>query len=205
MENKLQELTRKLYDEGLSKGKEESEKMIADARKQADRIISDAKKDADGILKKAAQNAEDMKKNAMTEISLAGREVVGTLKSEIENLIILKGVATAVGAANADPEFIKTILLSVAKNWNGSSSSKIELAALLPADKQEKFDKVMKEVAAKNLTDGLEVKFDRKVKSGFRIGPKNGGYYISFSDEDFNALIKSYLRPRIAAMLFPEK
>ena len=40
------------------------------------------------------------------------------------------------------------------------------------------------------------------MKSGFKIGPKKGGYHISFSDEDFDALLGEYLRDKVAKMLF---
>ncbi len=205
MENKLQELTQKLYNEGLSKGKQESEQLIANAKNEAEQIIADAKKKAAEIVKNAEQSAEDMKRNTITEVGLASREIVGTLKQQIEDLIILKGVSPAISQANTDPEFIKEILLTIAKNWNGESSGKIELTALLPADKQEQFTKVIEGAVVNNLQEGLEIKFDNKVKSGFKIGPKDGGYYISFSDDDFNALFKDYLRPLIADMLFSEK
>ena len=36
MQNKLQELTDKLYNEGLSKGKQEGEEILAKAKVQAD-------------------------------------------------------------------------------------------------------------------------------------------------------------------------
>ena len=36
MQNKLQELTDRLYQEGLSKGKEEGEKLLFEAKAQAD-------------------------------------------------------------------------------------------------------------------------------------------------------------------------
>ena len=44
MGNKLQELTDKLYNEGLSKGKEEGEALLAKANEQAEMIISNARK-----------------------------------------------------------------------------------------------------------------------------------------------------------------
>ena len=47
MENKLQELTDKLYNEGLSKGKKEGEEILANARKEAADIIAAAQKEAD--------------------------------------------------------------------------------------------------------------------------------------------------------------
>ncbi len=42
MENKLQQLTKKLYDQGLAKGKQDAETMIAQAKQQAHKIVSDA-------------------------------------------------------------------------------------------------------------------------------------------------------------------
>ena len=40
------------------------------------------------------------------------------------------------------------------------------------------------------------------MKSGFKVGAKDGGYYISFSDADFQALIGEYLREKLYRMLF---
>ena len=45
MENKLQELTDKLYNEGLSKGRQEAEALKAAAAKESEQIISDARKE----------------------------------------------------------------------------------------------------------------------------------------------------------------
>ena len=55
MQNKLQELTEKLYQEGLVKGKEEGEALLAQARKEAADIVAKAEKKAAAInAKKAA-------------------------------------------------------------------------------------------------------------------------------------------------------
>ena len=45
MDNKLQELTDKLYNEGLSKGKQEAEALKAAAAKESEQIISEARKE----------------------------------------------------------------------------------------------------------------------------------------------------------------
>lgn len=39
MQNKLQELTDKLYNEGLSKGKQEAEEMVAKAKKMPPQFL----------------------------------------------------------------------------------------------------------------------------------------------------------------------
>lgn len=205
MENKLQELTQKLYNEGLSKGKEEAGQLVADARTQAEKIVNDAKAQAEQIIRAAEQRSEELRKNTMTELSLAGRQTLGTLKQQIEKLVILQGVAPAVKAANADPQFVKEMLLKVASNWNAGSADRIDLKAVLPAETQEAFRTVVEDAAKSNFADTLEIVFDNGVKSGFKIGPRDGSYYISFSDADFDALLKEYLRPQVAKMLFAEE
>ena len=59
MENKLQELTDKLYREGLSKGKEEGEALLAKAETKAAEIIETAQAKAKEIIKKAEKDAAD--------------------------------------------------------------------------------------------------------------------------------------------------
>ena len=51
--DKLQELTDKLYNEGLSKGKQEGEEILADARARAARILEDARVEAEGVKAQA--------------------------------------------------------------------------------------------------------------------------------------------------------
>ena len=132
MENKLQQLTQKLYDEGLEKGRAEADKLVADAKAEARKIVAEARAEAEEIVKKAEAKAEDVSKNTMTEISLAGKQAVGRIKSEIASLIIAKATARGVKEAVVDPAFIKEMLVAVAKNWNGADSGKVELQALLP-------------------------------------------------------------------------
>ena len=126
MENKLQQLTQKLYDEGLEKGRAEAERLVSEAKSEAAKIIADAKAEAEAIVKAAEAKAEDTAKNSMTEIALAGKQAVARIKEEISSLIAAESTFSAVKAANLDPEFVKAMLLSVARNWNGASSSKVE-------------------------------------------------------------------------------
>ena len=57
--------------------------------------------------------------------------------------------------------------------------------------------------AAKELLEaGIEVGYSKEVRTGFKVGAKGGSYYISFSDDDFEALLKEYLRGKISELLF---
>ena len=53
MQNKLQELTDKLYNEGLSKGKQAGEAIVREAKAKADGILSAARKEAEDIVSNA--------------------------------------------------------------------------------------------------------------------------------------------------------
>ena len=193
MENtKLQQLTDKLYQEGLEKGRAEAESLVAEAEARAAKIAADAER-----------KAEDVEKNAMTEIALAGKQAVAKIKSEIETLIVAKVTAEGIKSANLDPAFIKDMLLAVAANWN--NGAKADLKALLPEAKKAELGAAFDSAAMALLAEGIEVGFSNDVKSGFKVGENNGGYYISFSDESFEALLGGYLREKAAELLFKSR
>lgn len=197
---KLQQLTDKLYQEGLEKGRAEADNLVATAKSEAQKIVAEAEARAAKIVADAEDKAADIEKNAMTEISLAGKQAVAKIKAEIETLIVVKTTTEGVKSANLDATFIKDMLLAVAKNWN--NGAKAELKALLPEAQKAALGEAFDAAAKALLAEGVEVGFSSDVKSGFKVGEKNGGYYISFSDESFEALLSGYLREKVAQLLF---
>ncbi len=202
MDNKLQELTQKLYDEGLQRGRSEADSVVAKAKADATKIVEDAKAEAAKIISKAEDKAADMEKNSMTEISMAGKQALTKIKAEIENAIVTKSIEAPIKSATMDGAFIAQMLIAVAKNWNGAETGAISLEALLPESEKAKLDKAIVKSAAELTKAGIEVGYSSQVKSGFKVGAKDGGYYISFGAEDFDALMRSYLRARISELLF---
>ena len=199
--NKLQELTQKLYNDGLEKGRSEAERLVAEAKEAAAKIIADAEAEAAAITKAAEARAEDVAKNAMTEITLAGRQALSKIKSELAEAVIMKSTGEAVKGAIMDVAFVKDMLLAVANNWNAQTVD-VSLVALLSEEKRAELDAVMQKSAEELAKAGIEVGYSKDVKSGFKLGEKSGGYYISFTDESFDALLKEYLREKVSNMLF---
>jgi len=202
MENKLQELTQKLYDEGLEKGRAEADRLVAEAREQAAKIVAEAEARAAAVVAEAEAKAEDVSKNTLTEIALAGRQAVARIKTEIASMIVAKSISAGVKQAGMDPEFIKEMLLAAARNWNGADAGKVALQALLPEEARERLDAAFGKSAGELLAAGIEVGYSKEVRTGFRVGAKEGGYYISFSDADMEALLGEYLREKVSQMLF---
>ncbi|MDE5707417.1 MAG: hypothetical protein K2H69_04535, partial [Alistipes sp.] len=189
-------------DVGLEKGRAEADRLVAEAKERAARTVREAEAEAERILSEARVKADDVAKNTMTEIALAGKQAVAKIKSEIASLIVARSTSAAVKGAALDPEFVKRMLLTVARNWNGADSSRGDLRALLPESEREAFGETFEAAAAELLAAGVEVGYSERVKSGFQVGARDGGYYISFSDEAFDELLREFLREKVYRMLY---
>ena len=200
MHNKLQELTDKLYNEGLSKGKQEGEEILAKAKVQADEIVAKAKAEAASIVNAANKEAEDLKTKVQGDLKMAAAQSIAATKKDIETLVVAKLTEADVKTALTSAEFVKEVILAVAKGF--STEEAVDLEIVLPESLKKDLEGFVSEELAKALKGGVEASFSKKIAGGFTIGPKDGGYFISFTDETFNALISEYLRPATKKILF---
>jgi V/A-type H+/Na+-transporting ATPase subunit E len=203
MENKLQELTQKLYNEGVEKANAEAEKILAEARSEAEKLKQDAQKDAQKIIADAEQKSAEIKKNVDAELNLATKQSIRTVKQQITDMIVSKVIDEPVKKAFDDAKFVKEIIEAVVKNWNPKGNESIDLSVLLPEDLEKEFAKFFTAKSGKELNANLELSFSDSIKGGFKIGPADGSYKISFSDDDFENFFKTYLRPKTVEMLYP--
>ena len=202
MQNKLQELTDKLYNEGLSKGKQEAEQLKANAKNEAAQIIAQAKEQAQEIIAKAQADAAELKSKTENDVKMASQQAFTAVKQQIENAIISKAVAAPVKAAVSDVDFLKETLKTIVSAFNPTNSDSVALEIILPADKQKEMDSFAKESLNKICSAGVDVQFSKGIQGGFRISPKGEGYMLSFTDKDFENIIAEYLRPKTKELLF---
>ena len=200
MQNKLQELTDKLYNEGLSKGKQEGEEILAKAKVQADEIVAKAKAEAAAIISAANKEADDLKTKVQGDLKMAANQSIAATKKDIESLIVAKMTESDVKKALTSADFVKEVILAVAKNFNTEDAADLEV--VLPESLKKDLEGFVSKELASTLKGGVEATFSKKISGGFTIGPKDGGYFISFTDETFNALISEYLRPATKKILF---
>lgn len=201
MQKKIQEITEKIYQEGISKGNAEAETIISDARKEADNIISDAKKEADSLLKEAKKKSEEIISNGKSELKLSSKQALNALKQQITDLINGEIIHSSVSSAFDDKQFIQKIIEQAVKNWNTNAENP-EITVLLPGNEEKKLvDQFIKSVK-KMLDKGIEIKADGNIKTGFQISPRDGSYKISFTGDDFTNFLKQYLRPKLIELLF---
>jgi len=202
MQNKLQELTDKLYQEGLSKGKQEGHELLEKAKKEADVLLSNARAQADLMIEEAKKSIAELHDNAQNELKMAAQQSVAKLKLEVESLIVAKALQAPIHQAVTDVDFIKSVIKTAIEAFNPQSGVNPSLTLLLPASQQKELEEFFKIQVDKKLSDNLTLIFDHKQKTGFTISSKEGGYQLRFSDVDFEALFAEYLRPKTKALLF---
>lgn len=198
--DKLQELTRKLYDEGLEKGKADGEAIVEKAKAEAAEIIAKAKSEAESIVAAAEKEADAARAKASSDIAMASSQALSATKSDIENLIITKISADKVSKTLSEKDFLKEIITEVAKRFSSESSS--DLALVLPESLKAELLPFVEKELPKAIGKGVEASFSKKIAGGFTIAPKDGGYFISLTDETFKQLIAEYLRPATKKLLF---
>ncbi len=202
MQNKLQELTDKLYQEGLSKGKEDGAKLLSQAQSQAKDIVSQAQEQAKNIIEAAQAEAQDIKTKAQSDIKMASSQALQATKKDIENLLLSGTVNDGVHKELADTKILEQIILDVAKNFSTQESTDISL--ILPLSVKEKIQPWLESELKKALGKEVKAEFSKKISGGFTIGPADGRYFISLTDETFSELICEYLRPLTKKILFGE-
>ena len=195
MQNKLQELTDKLYNEGLSKGKQQAEQLLAEAEAKAGKIVQDAQTQADQILSKARKDAD---------VKMASTQSISALKQQIEKTLMAKVVGSEVKGALQDANFVKPLIETVIKSFNAADIAPAGLDVILPESMKQTLGKALESGLAKELKSSVNIDYAKNIAGGFKIAPKDGGYFISFADGDFEKMFSEYLRPAAKKILFSE-
>jgi len=196
MNTKLQELTDKIYNEGVEKAREEARLIIESAEKQASDIIAKAEAIASQTLSKAETQSAELAKNTRSELKLFAQQSVNALKTEITNLIAGKIVSDSVQAATADKAFMQKAIMMLVEQW-----AKNQRVVIQTSDAKALIHYF--EANAKTLLNqGVTIEQANGIKAGFHILPEKDGYKITLGEEEFIAYFKEFLRPALIEMLF---
>jgi V/A-type H+-transporting ATPase subunit E len=196
MDTKIQDLTDKIYREGVEKGNEEAGRIISAAKEKEKIIIREAEDRAKQILADAGKKASELKKNTEAELRLFASQAVEALKSEIANLVTDKILTDNVKAATADVSFMQKAILEIAGEWakNDSVTIRTTDAAML--------GKYFEANARELLDKGVKIEQVNGKATSFTLAPAGGTYKVSFGDEEFIAYFKEFLRPQLIEILF---
>jgi V/A-type H+-transporting ATPase subunit E len=195
MENKIQELTEKIYAEGVEKGKAEADRLVCEAKESAAEIVRKAQAEAEAIVAAAEKKAAELDENSRAEIRLYGAQAVAALKSEAANIITDTVVKAAVKEALAG-DTVKALLVKIAERWSANEQ------LVISTSEAEQLKAYFAKNAKALLDKGVEVKQVNGLKTSVSIAPANGSYKVNFGEGEFEAFFKAFLRPQMVELLF---
>ena len=205
MTDKLEQLTKQIYEEGVEKARQEAARILAAAEEQKRKTLRAAREEAADVLVVARREAEELKHRVESEVRMASAQSLALLRQKITELICVKTAQASVSGIVDDPDFLKRILETVMKEWvsRGCGSGQ-DIYLKLPQKMQKEIQEYLFKKGKQVLDTGLKVEFSEDIASGFQITPQDGSYRIGFTEDDFQALILYFLRPRVKQFLFEQ-
>ncbi len=203
MSDKLEQLTKQIYDEGVAKAKEEARIILEHAEEEKKKVLRAARLEAEDILTVARKEAEDLRAQVESELRMAAQQSMALLRQKITGMICEKVAESTMGGIFDDKNFLKKVTEVVMKEWVTSHCQGTrDFYIKLPENLQQDIKEYFLQKGRQELDKGLKIEFDEKIKSGFVIVPKDGSYRIGFTEDDFKSLVQYFLRPRLKQFLF---
>lgn len=196
MEGKIQELTEKLLNEGIEKGKEKAQEIVEQAKIQAEQIINDAKKKAEEIGLNADKDAKTLEQNTKSELKMFCDQAMNALKTEVANVVNDKVVKETVKGVVDDKNFMNEFVLKMAEKWGAQED------IVISTQDAESLKALFAKKAKALLDKGVKIEQVNGQETLFTIQPADGSYKVNFGNEEFEDYFKSFLRPQLVEMLF---
>ncbi|MBR3443530.1 MAG: hypothetical protein IKG96_07715 [Bacteroidaceae bacterium] len=196
MENKIQELTQKLLQEGVEKGNAEAEKIVAAAQEKAAKIVADAQAQAADIVAKGKKDAETLGENTKSELKMFNAQALNALKTELANVVCDKVVKDTVKTQLDDKAFMDEFMLKMAEKWGAQED------IVISAKDAESLKALFAKKAKALLDKGVKIEQVNGQKTAFTVAPADGSYKVNFGEAEFEEYFKNFLRPQLVEMLF---
>ena len=198
MDVQLQELIDKIKKDGVASAENEAAKIVAEAEKNAEKIIADAQEKADEIVKNAKAETERMEKASEEAIVQAGRNMLLSFKESI--ISELDGLIKTETENAQTKEILAKLIPETVKAWSKNADAS-ELSVLLSEKDLKSLESSLVSELKDEISKGLEIKPDKTLSYGFRIGVKNGAAYYDYSAESLSEMFAAYLNPKVAALI----
>ena len=198
MDVQLQELIDKIKKDGVVTAEAEAAKIVEASEKKAEGIIADAQAKAAEIIKNAKAETERMEKASDEAIIQAGRNMLLSFKDSL--IGELDGLIKAETEKAESKDVLTKLIPETVKAWAKNADAS-ELSVLLSEKDLKILESALTSELKAEVSKGLEIKPDKTLSAGFRIGVKNGAAYYDYSADSLAEMFAAYLNPKVAALL----
>jgi len=197
MAEELKALIDKINEEAVQAAESKAKSIENAAKNKAREIIDHAKRQAQSILEDAKKEIEKTETSAKSSIKQAGRDLVLSLRKEI-NTILERISVSAVNKALTPEEMIR-IISSLMKECR----SKEECSVVIVLNKEDlaKVEKGLLAELAQEVKKGLTLKASDDIRGGFTISYDKSKSHYDFTDEALAGYLAGYLRPKLKELL----
>ena len=194
MDIQLSELIEKIKNDGVRSAENKAAQIIAEAEEKAASILQKAGEDAKRIKSIARADADRVQMAGIEAIRQAGRDLTLSVKSEIESLF--QKVIEAEVASEMDSNTISKAILTAVENL---STDAVDIQ--LPTADFEAMEQRLRSLLKEKFASGIEIVPLKGLRSGFRIGKKDGSAFYDFSGREVAEMLSHFLNPGLARLL----
>lgn len=206
-ESGVQALIDRLKDQGVAAGKQEGERIIADAEKRAEWLLKQAKEEAEKTIAAAKKEANFIEQSGRDALAMAVRDsqlflnnhLIGAFAAQINKLV---------SKAMQQDDILQQMILEIAHQARPADKAvKILLgesatsAAPLSNDASEALIAFVSHHAKELFEQGVEVKVGNNPKAAMRIVLKDENAEVELSDATVSELILQHVQPRFRTLL----
>jgi len=202
MQDRIQELTDKIYREGVEQAEQRAQQILEDAGEKARGLVDEAREQAAAIIVAAQQQAAALRQQTEAEMRLSARQAVGALKQQIADLIVWEVNHEPVAQAFEDRLFVQQIIGKLVDYWLAKSGDEQRLHILLPPDEYDAYLQFIETRAGAALKRSISAAPKAGIARGFQVEVLDRGFRIGFTDADFEQYFRAFARPRIYQLLF---
>lgn len=195
MDDKIKQLTDKVYTEGVERARTEGERIIAEAQERAASIVREAEARATELRQSAEQSNIRHREQTESELKLYAQRLVESTRASIEDSLTGTIATDAVRALQLDGDLLRQLVLKIVGGFS------VERGVVIETAEAEALQAHLSSAAKGLLEAGLEIKSVAGVPTHYVVRPKDGAYKVEIKPETFVELFKSVLRPTLASLL----
>ncbi|MEW6428068.1 MAG: hypothetical protein AB1568_08560 [Thermodesulfobacteriota bacterium] len=209
----VQQLIDRLRRDGIGKGREESERLVAEAHAAAKKILDEANGEAERLVAEATREAQRLHETAKEAVQLAARDMILDLKGGFSRQFSRR-IAEMVGDAMSDPLFIQKVILQLAGRLRETVGEGEKVELILPDDvigldelrrhpeklKEGPLGRFVLDASRELFSEGVTVVGGGAARS-ITVRLVDQSLDITMDEETISELLLDHLLPRFRALL----
>lgn len=195
MAEEIKELIEKIQQEGIQEAENKARRIEDDAQQKAGELIEKAKQEAAKIILEAKEKSAKMDEGTRQSLKQAGRDLLLSLRKEINAMLDRIIVEQVVHALK--PDELAKIISELIKNYSRDEESTV----LLKKEDLEKLGKSAFSELKEKTKHGITIKPSEDISGGFVISYDSGKSQYDFTDKAIASYIGSYLKPKLNELL----